>query len=124
MRLIASLPSTWVDDGLSGFPDSVMGWDISAAGTGHDAYYCTRIWPRGWMDAEHRDEGDAKIGEWIWVLLPFGVRTVGLAVAQAVHYFGGINAYDSCGLRPRGASAGQLAAGQCRHGVPRPEWMK
>lgn len=37
-EILDNLPPTWVDDGLSNFPDSVLGFDISEAGTGHDFF--------------------------------------------------------------------------------------
>jgi hypothetical protein len=37
-ELLDRLPPTWVDDGLSGFPDSVLGFNIRPAGTGHDFF--------------------------------------------------------------------------------------
>lgn len=122
--LLAKRPSTWVDDGLSGFPDSVFGWDISQAGTGHDMYYCSRLWPAGALDRAWREKADAALGRWVHALLPFGLRLSGYAVALAVYEFGGMKAFDSCGSRPYGATAGQLAAGLCRHGCPAPDWLR
>lgn len=122
--IIAGLPPTWVDDGLSGFPDSVLGWDISPAGTGHDHFYCGRLHPPGALDREWREVADMKLGAWVRAFLPFGLRLVGYAVFAATYEFGGAKAFDSCGRRPYGANAGQIAAGLCRHGVEAPAWLK
>jgi hypothetical protein len=121
--LLLRRPDTWVDDGLSNFPDSILGWDISPAGTGHDMGYCTRMWPAGQLDRAHREHYDAKLGEWVRALLPFGLRLVGYAVFAATYQLGGLKAFNSCGPKAYGASAGQIAQGLCRHGVPKPEWM-
>jgi hypothetical protein len=57
-------------------------------------------------------------------MLPFGLRWTGWFVFAAVYEFGGMKAFDSCGVRPYNATAGQLAMGHCRHGVPKPHWMR
>lgn len=121
--LLDVLPESWVDDGLTNFPDSVFGWDISQAGTGHDAFYCTRMWPAGTMDRAHRELGDRKIGEWIHALLPWGLRQTGLAVSWTVYQVGGMKAFDSCGLDPYGATEYQRHMKLCRHGVMMPPWL-
>lgn len=121
-ELIARLPPTWVDDGLTMFPDSIAGWSIKAAGTGHDALVCTRLWHAGAMDREWSEQAVAKIGRWVQALLPSGLQWVRFIVMRGVYRFGD-KAFDSCGRKPYGARAGQMALGLCRHGVPRPSWM-
>jgi hypothetical protein len=122
-RIIENLPPGWTDDGLSGFPDSVLGFDISPAGTGHDALYCSRLWGAGELDRNWREAADGLLGRWVRALLPFGLRWTGWLVFAAVYELGGAKAFDSCGKRAYNANAGQIAAGLCRHGVPRPPWM-
>lgn len=118
------LPETWVDDGLSCFPDSIFGWDIATAGTIHDARYCTRLWDPGDLDRGWREAADSELGRNVRALLPFGLRLVGFGVFLAVYEVGGMKAFDSCGRDPYGASMAQLRLGQCRHGVPVPDWMR
>jgi hypothetical protein len=120
--LLMCRPSTWVDDGLTSFPDSILGYDISPAGSGHDMYFCTRCWPAGRLTRDHKEEADRKLGQWVRALLPFGLRWVGWMVFLGVYTFSD-RAFDTCGPKPRGATAGQMAAGLCRHGCPKPKWM-
>lgn len=122
--LLDRRPATWADDGLSGFPDSLLGYSISPCGSAHDMAYCGRMWPAGALDRAHREFYDAKLGEWVRAMLPFGLRWTGWLVFLAVYEFGGAKAFDSCGQRAYGANAGQMAAGLCRHGVPRPAWLR
>jgi hypothetical protein len=122
--LLRRLPPGWVDDGLSCFPDSILGWDIGPAGSGHDAYYCSRMWPAGRMDDAHKREGDARLRDWVWELLPFGLRMIGYVIFLGVWRGGyGPGRYDTCGRKPEGATAEQRSAGLCRHGLSTADWQ-
>jgi len=121
--ILDQLPATWVDDGLTLFPDKIGAWVISKCGTGHDAFYCTRMWPAGRMGVAHKAEGDRAIRDWVWAMLPFGLRVSGYVIFMGV-WRGGYGSYNSCGPQPLSATDAQVEAGQCRHGVPMPGWME
>lgn len=121
--VLDSIPSSFLDDGLSSFPDSLLGWSIRSAGRAHDFLFCSRCHPAGTMDNEWRENADWRIGQWVKAKLPFGLRLIGYAVFAGV-YVGAGHAFDSCGKNPKNANAGQLAAGLCRHNINKPDWMK
>lgn len=123
-RLLERRPVSWIDDGLTAFPDSILGWDISPAGSGHDVSYCTRMWPAGALDRRWREAADAELGRNVRALLPFGLRLIGYAVFLVVYQVGGMKAFNSCGPHPYGVTAGQSASGLCRHGCGKPDWMR
>ena len=120
--VLERLPTTWVDDGLSCFPDSILGWDIAWCGTIHDARYCSRLWPAGSMDVVAKRRADLEIRDNVWAALPFGLRLTGYVVFLGV-WRGGYGSFDSCGPVPLKATQEQLEQGRCRHGVHRPAWM-
>jgi hypothetical protein len=115
-EILARLPEGWVDDGLSCFPDRIppfIGYDLRMAGTGHDWAYCTRCHPAGEMDEDQKRHADLMIRDWVWAMLPFGLRLTGYVIFLGL-WRGGYGAFDSCGPHPHGASEEQRA---------RPSWM-
>ena len=114
----------FIDDGCSNSPDGWF-WVVYAwACRLHDADYCTRANPPGWMTDAHRRLADeslrfrlshalraaAEMAGTLWVAV------IPVAYWTALRQFGD-GAYDTCGVRPVGATAGQMARGLCRHGL-------
>jgi len=118
------IPPQFLDDGCSAAPDQVFGIDLRWACRLHDWNYCSRAWPAGTLDQAWRHRADRELGAHVRAVLPLGLRWAGWLFWRATHRFGGMQAFDSCGRRPLGATAAQISAGLCRHGMPMPEWMR
>lgn len=115
LGLLQQIPAGFVDDGCSSAPDELFGFDFGYACRIHDWLYCTRAHAAGTMTAAHRAYADGMLGELVREALPWRWRWVGWIYRAAVHRYGGIDAFDSCGLE-----AGPL----CRHGLAPPGWMR
>ena len=114
-RELERIPVGFVDDGCSVAPDWLFGKPLRPACRVHDWKYCTRAWPSGELDQEHRARADRFLGRSVRALLPLGLGWIGWFFARAVHVFGGDAAFDSCGPE---------VGTRCRHHLLRPRWMR
>lgn len=128
--ILRNIPTQFSDDGCSNAPD---GWLLilsSQRGLAwlkrfarsfrwccriHDWRYCTRCHPAGSMTRGAQRYADRELGWHVRSILPFGLRWWGWLYWRATNRFGGMSAWDSCGIR-----AGQF----CRHNMPIPRWME
>lgn len=113
--LLSEIHKDFQDDGCSGAPDDWFGFDLRYACRIHDWLYCTRAHPAGSMTQERRRYADDLLGALIRHALPWRWRWVGWWYRLAVHRYGGIEAYDSCGPE---------AGDRCRHNLKQPPWMR
>lgn len=124
---LRAVPPGFTDDGCSGGPDAVAGLDFSVVCLLHDVEYCTRANPPGGMNVTKHRLADARLRVRCWHLLrherPVAAAWMPLVYFQVLRAFGRA-AYDSCGPRPQGATAGQMVRGLCRHSLPMPAWMR
>lgn len=109
------IPVGFRDDGCSSAPDRLFGRNLRPACRAHDWLYCTRAHPAGALDQAHRQAADRLLGRGVRALLPHGLGWIGWLTWRAVHRWGGVAAFDSCG-----PEVGPV----CRHNLPPPAWMR
>jgi hypothetical protein len=114
LKLLEAIPDEFLDDGCSNAPDDFLGFHFGPYCRIHDWRYCTRCHRAGTMTAGARRWADMELGLNLRAVLPWRWRWVGWLYRVAVWRYGGISAFDSCGL-----DVGPL----CRHGMTPPAWM-
>ncbi len=115
LKLLDAIPKSFMDDGCSNSPDSMFGFDFRWICRIHDWRYCTRCHRAGSMTAGARKRADRELRGWISQTMVWSLRWIKWIYWYGVWKYGGIAAFDSCGR-----DAGKI----CRHGQPKPEWMK
>jgi hypothetical protein len=123
-QLLERVPEGFADDGCSRGPDRVFRFDLRHACRLHDWRGCTRCHGPGDLTLDRMIEANLELERIIADALPWRWRWLKWPYYWAVKRFNGDVAWDSCGPNPRGASAGQIAQGLCRHSMPEPEWMR
>jgi hypothetical protein len=119
LTTIAKLTPDFTDDGLSFFPDwiyrLVLRHDLAPAGRVHDWHYCTRCHRSGGMNQARRKFADLALRRHARELLHGHFHVAPLVLYAGVRWFGGGEAWNSCG-----PTRGE----RCRHNMRAPSWMR
>ena len=122
---LAAIPEGFVSDGLSGgFPDWLFApWDLTEIDWPHAHAYCTRCWPAGSRTRRAQKLADRQLKAHANERLPWWFPLTPIVLWAGV-WVGGHGSFDTCyAIDPLDATDEQLAAGLCRHAMPRPQWM-
>jgi hypothetical protein len=76
------------------------------------------------MDFEAQEAAGRELRDLMREYLPLLLDWTAGLVFRSLYLAGGWGWWNSCGPRPFGANAGQLAQGFCRHGLAMPDWMR
>jgi len=117
-RKLDTIPEGFKGDGMSGFPDSILGWSLFESSKIHDFRYCGRCHPKTEMTKAKLRDADCELADNVDYQMPTGLNWLVSRIVYGGVRIGGWVSYDTCGEQPVGVSLSQNAAGLCRHDIP------